>query len=127
MVDITPPVQQGRQLISRYGDGAFFIGEEEYFGAVLVSPEQTCLLPIASPDDLTADMLTAALEAIPDDGAVLLFGMGETIKPVEKSLRQSLRAANLSVEPMDTGAACRTFNVLLSEDRAVFAVLIPVP
>ena len=127
MVDITPPVQQGRQLISRYGDGGFFIGEEEYQAAVLVSPEQTTPLSLTNANDLTADMLATALQAIPDDGAVLLFGMGETIKPVDKALRQALRNANLSVEPMDTGAACRTFNVLLSEDRAVFAVLIPVP
>ena len=44
---------------------------------------------------------------------------------VAGELRAKLRAAGISLEPMDTGAACRTYNVLVSEDRRVAAALIP--
>ena len=48
------------------------------------------------------------------------------MRQVSPGLRESLRAAGLVVEPMDTGAACRTFNLLVSEDRWVAAALIAV-
>ena len=56
----------------------------------------------------------------------VLIGCGPAIKPVAKDLRQSLRNWGIVAEPMDTGAACRTYNVLLSEDRRVAAALLPV-
>ena len=43
---------------------------------------------------------------------------------VPQSLRAPLRADGIVIEPMDTGAAARTFNLLLSEDRKVAAALI---
>ena len=45
---------------------------------------------------------------------------------VPKDLRQGLREAGIVLEPMDTGAACRTYNVLMAEGRLVAAALIPV-
>ena len=41
------------------------------------------------------------------------------------SLRSSLKAAGIALEPMDTGAACRTYSVLVAEDRRVAAALLP--
>jgi uncharacterized protein len=49
------------------------------------------------------------------------------MSPVPPALRAALRGAGIAVEPMDTGAACRTFNVLLAEGRRVAAALIAVP
>jgi uncharacterized protein len=46
---------------------------------------------------------------------------------VPRSLRDPLRAAGIVIEPMDSGAAARTYNVLLSEDRRVAAALIALP
>jgi uncharacterized protein len=45
---------------------------------------------------------------------------------VPSSLRAALRAAGVVVEPMDTGAACRTYNVLMADGRRVAAALIAV-
>lgn len=45
---------------------------------------------------------------------------------VPADIRMALKESGITVEPMDTGAACRTYNVLLSEDRRVAAALIPV-
>jgi len=62
-------------------------------------------------------------------GAVelLLFGQGARMAPVPPALRQGLREAGIGLEPMDTGAACRTYNVLAAEGRRIAAALIAVP
>ncbi|MGH6796969.1 MAG: MTH938/NDUFAF3 family protein, partial [Roseiarcus sp.] len=55
---------------------------------------------------------------------ILLLGCGPRMAPVPPALRQGLRVAGIVVDAMDTGAACRTYNVLLSEDRRVAAALL---
>jgi uncharacterized protein len=56
---------------------------------------------------------------------ILLLGLGRTMSPVPAKLRSALRASGIALEPMDTGAACRTYNVLVAEGRQVSAALIP--
>ena len=57
---------------------------------------------------------------------ILLVGAGKELKPLPPALRQLFRDARISVDPMSTGAAVRTYNVLLAEDRAVAAALVAV-
>jgi uncharacterized protein len=56
---------------------------------------------------------------------ILLLGLGRSTTAVPASLRSALRNARIALEAMDTGAACRTYNVLVAEDRRVAAALIP--
>ncbi|TIV76521.1 MAG: hypothetical protein E5V93_11990, partial [Mesorhizobium sp.] len=57
---------------------------------------------------------------------ILLVGMGKDLRPLPAALRAALKEAGISADPMSTGAAVRTYNVLLAEDRAVAAALIAV-
>lgn len=57
---------------------------------------------------------------------LLLVGCGTTFGPEPAGLRSALKEAGIGLEWMDTGGACRTYNVLLSEDRRVAAALIAV-
>ena len=57
---------------------------------------------------------------------VLFIGTGAETAHIPAELREALEAAGLGVEPMATPAACRTYNVLLSEGRRVAAALLPV-
>ena len=57
---------------------------------------------------------------------VCLLGCGEHMLPLPRDLRMALKEAGLTVDPMDTGAACRTFNVLTGEGRAVATALIAI-
>ena len=57
---------------------------------------------------------------------VLLIGTGGEIAPIPVKLRQRLEAAGMGVEMMNSPAACRTYNVLLSEGRRVATALLPV-
>ena len=57
---------------------------------------------------------------------ILLVGTGADLKPIPPALRAAFKEARISADPMATGAAVRTYNVLLAEDRAVAAALIAV-
>jgi uncharacterized protein len=57
---------------------------------------------------------------------ILLVGTGKDLRPLPAALRVALKEAGIAADPMSTGAAVRTYNVLLAEDRAVAAALIAV-
>jgi len=77
--------------------------------------------------DIALDSLSA-LPALTEDNRadILIVGCGNTFLPPPVELKDGLREWGLVLEWMDTGAACRTFNVLLAEERAVAAALIAV-
>jgi uncharacterized protein len=113
-------VPQGRQVIERYGGGGFRVSGALYAGPVLVFPDVTLEWPAAA-------MTEAALRPVAEHGGVelLLLGLGRRMVPVAARLRAALKARGIAVEGMETGAACRTYNLLLSEDRRVAAALLP--
>ncbi len=125
MADITPIIPSDRQVIDGYGDGQFCVSGKWRTGAVVVLPDRT--QPWNAPDfsALTVDDFAMVVGAQPRV-ELLLLGSGAKMQLLPKALRQSLREAGLVVEVMDTGAACRTYNVLLAEGRRVGAALLPV-
>ena len=74
------------------------------------------------------ESILGLIPIILDEGHVdlLLWGCGDVMSPVTENIRSEFKKKNIVVEKMDTGAACRTFNVLIAEDRRVAAALIPV-
>ena len=123
-MDVTPLIPVGRQYIEGYGGGRFRISGVVHDGAVLVLRDRTVVWPVADLASVTADSLAPVIEA--GDVNVLLLGCGRRMAPVPTALRERMRAAGIVIEPMDTGGACRTYNVLLAEDRQVAAALLPV-
>lgn len=125
MNDITAAAPSGRQLIQRYGAHNFRIAGEIYHGSVIIFPETTISWDIVAYDDITVASLSALADAA-DDLEVLLIGCGARMGMPRADIRDYLKEKGIVPEWMDTGAACRTFNVLLAEDRAVSAALIAV-
>ncbi len=124
-LDITPLVASGRQLIQGYGEGQFRVAGQVFSGSVLVFPERTLAWPVREPAQITLASLDAVTGGdVPTE--ILLVGCGARFEPAPAGLARTLRAAGVALEWMDTGAACRTFNVLLGEDRRVAAALIAV-
>ena len=123
-MDVTPLIPVGRQYIEGYGGGRFRISGVVHDGAVLVLRERTMAWPVADLASVTADSLAPVIEA--GDVTVLLLGCGRRMGLVPAAVRERMRAAGIVIEPMDTGGACRTYNVLLAEDRQVAAALLPV-
>ncbi|MGZ8410806.1 MAG: Mth938-like domain-containing protein [Hyphomicrobium sp.] len=124
-LDITPRLPAGRNLIQGYGDRQFRIGGETLQGSQIVFPDRTTPWSISVAQDVTLESLREVTGAAPEV-RILLVGCGRHISPPPRALGEALRAHNICLEWMDTGAACRTFNVLLLEDREVAAALIAV-
>jgi uncharacterized protein len=122
-MDLTPLAAAGRQVIERYGASGFRVSGVVYHRSVLVFPDRTVPWDAASASDVTMD----ALAPVIGHGGVeiLLLGLGRSSCAVPATLRTALRNVGIALEPMDTGAACRTYNVLVAEDRRVAAALIP--
>lgn len=125
MVDITPLLPGGRQIVESYGEGRFRVSGTQHQGSILVLPERTLAWPVTAFAEITLATLEPLLAAEPRP-ELLLLGCGSRLALLPSALRSGLRARGLGVEAMDTGAACRTYNVLLAEGRAVAAALIAV-
>lgn len=124
-MDLVPKIPAGRQLINGYGNGGFRIAGQFYKGSVLLFPERVETLGVGDIALLTLTNFAPLLEEIPPV-ELLLLGAGRQIAQLEPGLREQLRRRGVAVEALDTGAACRTYNVLLSEDRRIAAALIAV-
>jgi uncharacterized protein len=119
------PDPRERQLIQTYGPGRFRISDVDHHGAVLVLPQRTVAWTAAAAVDIAPDNLAAVIEAAPPV-EVLVVGCGAKASFITPSKRNALKAHGIVLEVMDTGAACRTYNVLLAEGRRVAAALMPV-
>jgi uncharacterized protein len=115
----------GRAPIDAYGNGGFRFAEMSHRGSILALPSRIEAWAVTSVEDITGNAL-GRLIAEANAIEVLLVGTGDTMRPLPKDARVALEAAGLFPDLMATGAAVRTFNVLLSEERAVAAALIAV-
>ena len=121
-LDILPVNFQGRNIIQSYGNGKFQISDKEYDHSVLVFPDQIIPWSPIDINNLIVDDFKKVLTVGPIV-ELLLLGCGKTTWFIPIPLREELKEKGLVMEPMDTGAACRTYNVLLGEDRRVAAAL----
>lgn len=125
-LDITPRLPAGRQLIESYGNGGFKISGRRFAGSVVVFPERVAPWPGAAVEAVTASALQVLLAPLAAPLQYLVIGCGRTFVAPPPALIAELRLAGIAAEWMDTGAACRTYNVLLYEGRDVAAALIAV-
>lgn len=115
----------GRAPIDAYGNGGFRFADMSHRGSLLCLPSGIYGWDMLLGDALTPDRFQKVL----DEAAqieVLLVGTGMELRPLPTDLKAALRARQISSDPMSTGAAVRTFNIMLSESRAVAAALIAV-
>lgn len=125
MVDVTPLLPAGRQVVESYGAGGFRVSGARHEGSVLVLPERTLAWAPVAFEEITLESLLPVADAQPAV-ELLLVGCGPRLRLLPRALRDALRPRGLVLEPMDTGAAARTYNVLLAEGRAVAAALLAI-
>jgi len=123
-MDVTPLIPEGRQIIQKYNVDGFRVSGKVYGGAILVSPTETLDWSVSSFETLSEDDFEP-LAAKADDIDVVLLGTGARSAFFPPVLRAALKAKGLGIDVMDTGAACRTYNVLMAEGRRVVAALLP--
>ncbi len=124
----TPPEYQnsGVNIIQGYGAGRFRIGQTVHETPLLVSAEHVSKWDVNDAADITPESLDAFLKHNPPL-EVILFGTGKAIAPLPQRIRALLKEKHIGVDVMDTGAACRTYHVLLAEKRRVGAALLLIP
>lgn len=106
------------QPIEGYGPGFFRVGGHVLRGPCLITPWDAGLWGGLS-DSETPLSLVGQID-------VLFVGMGKDIAHAPLAFRRALEDAGIGVEVMNSPAACRTYNVLLSEGRRIAAALLPV-
>ena len=91
---------------------------------MLVTPTATTAWSVTRAEELSLDNLAPLMEA-PTPTELLVLGCGARAIFVPSDLRAALKGAGMALEVVDTGSACRIYNVLLAEGRRVAAALIP--
>ena len=116
----------GRHAIDAYGNGGFRFAGMSHRGSILVLPSGISKWDVA---DATALDEPAFAPVLAEAGEIeiLLIGTGRNIVPLPEPLLWRLRDPGMRLDVMQTGAAARTFNILLAENRRVAAALVAVP
>lgn len=113
--------QSGRHAIRHYAPGLLLIGDERFTSSLIITPDGYQLWPVTHHEELCAEVLAPVYSYQPD---VIIVGTGavQVFPPPERYL--PLMQFGIGVELMDSAAAARTYNVLLTEGRRVAAAII---
>lgn len=111
--------------VTAYGNGGFRFADMSHKGSILCLPSGVYAWDVTSAEDLTVDHFAQVLAELAPP-AVLLLGTGAAQVFMTASITKAFADAGIGLECMSTGAAARTYNILLAEKRKVAAALIAV-
>ena len=112
---------QGRNRINAYTAGSVVISDKVFSSNLILSPDT--IIDDRLPEDISQlkpDDLDQIIELQPE---VVLLGTGASLLFPEHAITAFFTSRNVGIEVMDTGAACRAYNILLADDRRVVAAL----
>ena len=112
--------------IEAYGNGGFAFAEMSHRGSLLCLPDAIWAWPVTKADDIDEESL-ARVFAAANVIDTLIIGTGTDVWVPPRTLREALRVASIVLDPMQTGPAIRTYNIMMGERRRVAAALIAVP
>ncbi len=114
--------------IESYGNGGFRFAGMSHRGSLLCLPNGIWASRVASATEIDEAALASALEPATPDAAVdhFIIGTGKDFLSVSPALREAFRTRRIVLESMSTGAAVRTYNILLGERRRIGALLLAV-
>tara|TARA_R110002110_G_scaffold59726_11_gene168740 strand:+ start:959 stop:1333 length:375 start_codon:yes stop_codon:yes gene_type:complete len=119
------PRFDGQPLVDAYGDGGFRLAGQRFEGSIIVTPLGLYPWAPKSIAEVTFASFAPLIEASADFD-FLIVGAGEMLARLPEAVRQRLESASLFPDLMPTGPACRTYNLMLSENRRVAAAFIAV-
>ena len=111
----------GRNAITGYGEGYVLVNGQRHESSVIVLPDRVLPWDVSEFTKITAEDFEK-LKSL--QAEILLLGTGPTQRFPHPGLTAPLAAAGTGVEVMDLKAACRTFNILVAEERKVAAALL---
>lgn len=113
----------GSNLVAAAGSGRLFVNDDAYARSIIVSAD---IVQDDWPPQIFDEISLSDMERLASfDAEIVILGTGEALRMPPAELLQPLRDRRCGFEVMDTKAACRTFNVLVGDDRKVVAGLLP--
>lgn len=112
---------EGRQLVSGYGAGYIAVNRVRYEKCVLVTPEAVTEWNVSGAETLSETDFGFIAELKPE---IVIVGTGAVQRLLPPALARALAATGVGFEVMDSGAACRTYNILAAEGRKVVAAIV---
>ena len=125
MIEMRAAHYPGRAPIEAYGNGGFRFAQMSHRGSLLCLPDGIWAWPVTEPAQASEETL-ARVFAQTGELDFFVFGTGAAPWIMPEPLRARFRAAHISLDTMTTGAAVRTYNVMLMENRRVGAGLIAI-
>jgi uncharacterized protein len=110
-----------RNAITGYGEGYVLVNSQRHESSLIVMPDRVLPWDVAGFEALTAEHFSSLRSLQPE---ILLLGTGPKQRFPHPRLTAPLAAAGIGVEVMDLKAACRTYNILVAEERKVAAALL---
>lgn len=124
-IEIREAHYPGRAPIDAYGNGGFRFADMSHRGSLMCLPSGIYGWNVESVTDLDVNAFKSVL-AEAEQIELFLLGTGMDLVRIAPDVREAFRGKTISVDSMSTGAAVRTFNVMLAEDRAVAAAFLAV-
>lgn len=121
-MDITPLIPKNRNLINSYGPLGFEINKIKYNNTIIIAPDQLLEVKIDSLAEIFEENLTNLLNQEPE---IIIIGTGKEYMRISDQIKNKIKThyPSASISEMATDAACRTYNILMSEDRNLIAIL----
>jgi uncharacterized protein len=110
-----------RHSFTGYGEGYVMVNGARYAASLIVLPERIEPWPVAGFEALAEEHFALIAELKPE---VVLLGTGGRLRFPHPRLTATLTRARIGLEVMDLQAACRTYNILMAEERNVLAALL---
>jgi uncharacterized protein len=128
VINATAPHLPNPAPIDSYGNGGFRFAGMSHRGSLLCLPSGIWASAVTSAGEIDEAALALVLGPAAADATVdhFLVGTGKDLIPLPSVLREAFRARHIAVETMSTGAAVRTYNILLGERRRIGALLVAV-
>jgi uncharacterized protein len=120
-VKLQPSARTHLNTFTGYGEGYVMVNGERHAASLLVQPERLQAWPVRAFAALTEAHFAALAALAPE---LVLLGTGGRLRFPHPGLSAPLARAGIGLEVMDVQAACRTYNILMAEERRVLAALI---
>lgn len=111
-------------FVAGYGDGGFRMGDSRFEGSMMITPDGFYPWAVSEKSEISIESLEPILNA--SGVEIIVIGLGPNMAFLPKNIRAAFEEKKIAIEAMDTGAAARTYNVLLQEGRLVAAALIAI-
>lgn len=124
-MDITPLIPKDKNVINSYGPDGFKINQSIYQNTILLTPNQLIEIKIESIESIDWKILGKMIDI---ELEIILIGTGKTHQKISDKLKNEIKLIHpeASINEMTSSAACRTYNILISEDRKVATILMPI-